>query len=716
MTVSRPRHASRRRRSGLALLAALFAAAGLSACSGEDRDVDHPWRGAPQRIDGLRLPARATSTSVQLATPTGFADRFWAGVNLGSTTPGHFPGEVSPRAPDHRRWFAGMRELGVRVVRVYTLLDPSFYTELRRHNLAHPDSPLYVVHGVWIPEERFLQAQDLWDRRVLREQLELAEEVHAAVRGDLTRPPRRGFASGRWTADISRWVVAWSPGVEWDPQATRASERRNPPRRFRGRYIETTPGSTSTEAYVARVMNHLALLDVRAGWSRPVTFTNWLTADPLAHPHEPLPREDLISVDARHIRATRRWPGGTFASYHAYPYYPDFLRLEPRYRTAPDAYAAYLADLRAHHRGQALMVTEFGVPSSLGVAHLGLQGRDQGNHSEREAARINADLLRVIKRAGLAGGVQFQWVDEWFKFTWNTIDVEQPAHRRNLWRNPLTNEEHFGVLAAEAGARPDVVLDGDGSEWDAAGHSPVLWERRRGIREIRVTHDEEDLSVLVRADQRVLDAGITVGLDVRPGGNRGLPGMPGVAPAADVAVIWDGKRLRVRHAAWTDTLAAQYGVARDYLDVDPRELRVGSGAWRTPQMIVNRPYVVPVSKESRPTELVTLDPLPSGPRDQDSRSVGAAGDGLLELEIPWSLLGFADPSSRTVVTPRRDGSLRFDRLDGDRPIALVVAAGGRVLARARPYVVEPWQAVRWHERRKDGWETLREAYARVSAP
>lgn len=35
-------------------------------------------------------------------------------------------GEVSARAPDYRRWFPEMAALGVKVIRVYTLLDPSF--------------------------------------------------------------------------------------------------------------------------------------------------------------------------------------------------------------------------------------------------------------------------------------------------------------------------------------------------------------------------------------------------------------------------------------------------------------------------------------------------------------------------------------------------------------------------------------------------------------
>ena len=87
------------------------------------------------------------------------------------------------------------------------------------------------------------------------------------------------------------------------------------------------------ESWIASMLDYTAALDAERGWSRPLTFTNWLTLDPLDHPYEPLPEEDLVSVDATHIAATDAWPGGFFASYHAYPYYPDFMRLTPEYQT-----------------------------------------------------------------------------------------------------------------------------------------------------------------------------------------------------------------------------------------------------------------------------------------------------------------------------------------------------------------------------------------------
>jgi hypothetical protein len=80
------------------------------------------------------------------------------------------------------------------------------------------------------------------------------------------------------------------------------------------------------------MLNHAAALDAKRGWSRPWTFTNWITLDPLDHPEEPLEQEDLVSVDATNLSATDAWPGGFFASYHAYPYHPEFMRLTERYR------------------------------------------------------------------------------------------------------------------------------------------------------------------------------------------------------------------------------------------------------------------------------------------------------------------------------------------------------------------------------------------------
>jgi len=66
-----------------------------------------------------------------------------------------------------------------------------------------------------------------------------------------------------------------------------------------------------------------------------------------------------------------------------------------------DPYAGYLHDLLVHYQGKMpLMITEFGVPSSLGSAHIGTLGRSQGDHTEQLPSWPGAPTLYVRRVHG----------------------------------------------------------------------------------------------------------------------------------------------------------------------------------------------------------------------------------------------------------------------------------------------------------------------------
>ena len=67
---------------------------------------------------------------------------------------------------------------------------------------------------------------------------------------------------------------------------------------------------------------------------------------------------------------------------------------------------------------------------------------------------MNADMMRMMEDKGIGGAFVFAWTDEWFKRTWNTME-HQDAERRQLWHDPLTNEQWFGLIATD----PDPVAD-----------------------------------------------------------------------------------------------------------------------------------------------------------------------------------------------------------------------------------------------------------------
>jgi hypothetical protein len=697
-------------------VATLVLAAGCFGDDGEENALEAAF--APRQVADLTLPARVRGDSIEAAAPDGFVPIFWAGVNLGSTIPGRQPGEVAATRADYDRWLGGIGELGARVVRIYTILRPSFYDALGAYNSAHADRPLFFVQGVWLPgEEEFVAGGNAYAPAVTNGFEAEIDDAVAVVHGDADLPARRGHASGAYGTDVSRWLLAYSIGIEWDPNAVSSTDRVNGRvEPFRGRYFTAEPKASPMESWLASMLDHTATEEAARGWSRPLTFTNWLTLDPLAHPYEPLPQEDLVSVDATHIAATEAWPGGFFASYHAYPYYPDFMRLTPGYQgyTRPrddqvDPYSGYLHALRAYHDDQAVMITEFGIPSSLGVAHFGPLGRDQGNHSEQEALRMDGDMLRDIKEERYAGGIVFEWVDEWFKFTWNTVDLELPGDRRQLWRNDLTNEEFFGVIAAGPRTEPAVVLDGEDDEWDSNG-SQVIAESRGPVREVRAVKDEQSLYLRLRLDlaESWRERPITIGLDVRPGANGGLPNHPGVFPPADAALVVGLAHAQLFQAAWWEPTRIRYGLGYGYIEVEPAQMKPGSGAWVYPLQIVNRPYTVPATGESRPAEVHELDKLPIGTGDPsspdfDQRTLVAADGQVVEVRLPWALLGYADPSSSTLFEEHPQGPTTT--LEAGR-VGIAVLSEGASLLTTNGYAWEPWQRVSWNERRKAGFDEL----------
>jgi hypothetical protein len=263
------------------------------------------------------------------------------------------------------------------------------------------------------------------------------------------------------------------------------------------------------------------------------------------------------------------------------------------------------------------------------------------------------------------------------------------------------------------------VLDGRDEEWETNG-SQVIAESRGAVREVRALKDEQYLYLRLRLDQEESWRAqpITVGLDVRPGENEGLPDQPGVFPEADVALVVGPEEAELLQAAWWEPTRIRYGLGRGYIEVDPSEMRPGSGSWVRPLQILNRPYTVPASGEERPAEVHEIGPLPVGSGDPgdpafDVRTLVAAGGNVVEIRLPWALLGFSDPSSLTLYDEKPGEEI--GTLDAGH-IGIAVVSDGDPLLTTSGYAWEGWQSVTWHERRKAGFDELADTVRELSAP
>ncbi|WP_168583488.1 hypothetical protein [Gephyromycinifex aptenodytis] len=691
----------------------------LSACSGPgtpepahtSRPSDTPtpmgssaapldsWAPTPRTVDELRCVARQEGESLVLHTRSG-QRQFWAGVTLGSAMPGRAPQRMSITAAEYRRWLPMMADLGIRVIRCTTIHPPHFYAELLRYNTENPDAPLYLIQGAELPSS--LQGDLFGSANQAVEQM--ITDASAAVHGTLRRASTRGRVSGQWKADVSAWVAAWIIGPPLEPAVVKATDEGSGRTHRDGAstYFSATKEATPTEHWLAARMDQLATLEAAHGLSVPIGVENWPTTDPLVHPEEPVAREDLVSLDPNHIATSIAWPGGAFVAYAATPYAPDFLFQQPSYNTASDGdpYAAYLRDLATHHAGRPLLITQVGVPSSIGSARQAPHDRDLGDNSEQEAMEVNAELLRLYSSLGLAGGILASWSDDWSAQSWNTQARHEPAKEASatLWHDPLTAAQWFGLLAhdpARAGAR-------------------TVYEGPSEMQRIDVDHDAAYLYLSFYFSRRVTSP-VDIGFDLLPGYGLVLPGGGG-KNVYDVAI-------QVIPTMSTATCFIRTALDPVRLDGLPAEFlpQPGSRGWSEQSLTVARPMKVPNTDRELPAQMQQVGILSLGswdPKDPafDSRATwslerpDADEPAMLSFRLPWSLLALADPAAKVGLVPR-----------GDAPTGVPVSVMKGLIESSTPgspteFSVEwdPWESVTFTERLKAGVEVLATAIEETS--
>ncbi|MGH7537104.1 MAG: hypothetical protein ACREMF_00595, partial [Gemmatimonadales bacterium] len=703
-----------------------------------------------RRPAARRVPSRTRGEGFEILQGGAWRPFYVKGINLGAARPGRFPSQFPTDDSTYNHWIQLMAAAHANVVRLYTILPPQFYRALKRWNDAHPARALWLVHGVWAeppPGDDYDAAA--WKAEFRAEMRRVVDLLH----GHAVLPTRPGHASGRYTVDVSDHVLAFIIGREWEPFTIRAYNTKRPGRTaYHGRFLAVDHG-TPADVWMAEQCDYL----MRYEWDtyhaqRPIAYTNWPTLDPLHHPTEPTldeeaelrarlglppPRDvreynnDDQALDAMLVQTTRANVAGYFASFHAYPYYPDFMLYDSTYGTArssngPSHYFGYLQELRRHHAGRPVVIAEYGVPSSRGLAHLQPEGMHHGGHDEEAMAAIDVRLTREIREAGLAGGILFAWIDEWFKHNWVVIDLEVPAERNRLWLNVMDAEQNYGLLGQYAGnAARTPELGGDPRRWRDL---PVLQSDSSLV--LRVGSDEAYLYLALEvAYGRVAPDSVRylVGIDTYRT-NRGEVRLPGVSNRLSTGIEFyldlgdsAGGRMFVARS-YSPYLVPRAGMGPTGLDpfYNARctvESRSESGQFDSLYVTTNR-FRVGRNGRTFPALGVDRGRLRYGRQATSSLSdwfVDRAA-GLVEVRLPWGLLNVTDPSSRTVLTAVREGGVTVTGpTDGFRFIVAALARGDDRLvanmAAASTYTWPTWEQPSWHERLKPAYAAMRDLWS-----
>ncbi len=675
--------------------------------------------------ENVSMISRIDEKDYQVYSDGNFENKFIKGVNMGATVPGTFPGELAISKEKYLRWFEQIDAMNADVIRVYTTMMPHFYEALHEYNES-VDEPLYLMQGVWVNENDIRELEDAFgdDRRLFNDFLNDAKDLVDIIHGNKTLENRPGFAHGTYMYDVSEYVIGWILGIEWSPDFVLGTDESNTDLGpYKGTYMETSKEASPFEIFLSEIGDKVVEYEVdNYSFMRPMSFVNWPTTDHLNHPNEPDRKEDLVSLNMNNIVKTEAFDAGFFASYHIYPYYPEFMNYSTEYnehidhRGEVNPYQGYLEDLITN-LDMPVIVAEFGVPSARGMTHESpINEFDQGFVSETEQGTMDVHMLEDIHVSGYSGALVFNWQDEWFKRTWNTMDFDLP-HRRPFWSNIQTNEQHFGLLAFDPGNETrSHYIDGSLEDWD--NFDPVVSNEEL---DLYTAADERYLYIHVRTNEISLENNRIL-IPIKTRDNQGNTHIKDTSisfsQSAEFLVDIKGfESGEIFVDAYYDSFYYMYHETLGMLETKPEYREKNTGIFNSIYQALSSELHLPEEDRTIPFSKHNTGVLLHGnanPKDESYNSLNDyyVKDNTLELKIPWLLLNVSDPSTKMQLADfYENNGIVSESVDTFEIGATVVEDPDMsTLIEMTSFAWEGWEEPTYHERLKPSYYILKDAF------
>lgn len=657
---------------------------------------------------------------------------FIKGVNIGAGKPGAFPGEVAITYDEYYRWFGYISQMNANTIRIYTVQRPQFYNALYDFNKKAEESgkkPIYMIHGVWVNENDITTINDAYGNndKILKDVITTGKDTIDILHGNCYLTVRKGYADGTYTSDVSKYVIGWILGIEWDPSFVVSTNGNNPKRNnYNGKYLYTKDASPF-ETFLCDMGDKIIDYEMtKYKMQRPVAFSNWVTTDPLKHPNEPYKNEDLVSVNVEHVKWHDSFKAGMFASYHVYPYYPDSFSFQTDYIKfkgidgKPDPYLAYLESIKKFH-SMPVLISEFGIPAARGKAHENkVTGFNQGFIDEKTQGNMLLKMMNDIHFGGLAGGLAFSWQDEWFKRTWNNNDLDLPDSRP-FWLNAQTNEQHFGLLALDPGNKKSIsYIDGDYGDW--AKDKPLYSGDNT---KLYVKSDEGYVYLMIDAKNYDFNKDtLLIPIDTINGqGNKSFSPYKTTtfSKNADFIIKIHGKNdSHVLVDAYYDNYYFRYGIQTNLIKTEPLFKNKNSGIFNPIMLCLNKKLVVPGKNTVIPFTGYETGLLKYGIANPSSSDFNSLSDfyynnGKLEIRIPWQLLNVMDPSGKYVIDDMYvQGKISPLKVNGFSFGVENMKDGGTQNLTMKEYDWKAWEKPTYHERLKPSYYILQKGIQKLN--
>lgn len=649
------------------------------------------------------------------------------GVNMGVGIPGEWATDYAIDKETYLRWFAWIQEMGANTIRVYTILHSDFYDAFYEYNKDRED-PLYLIHGVRVNDYVQNSHRDAYDDDFRQAFMDDCKTVVDIIHGNKTLNLGHGAGSGHYRKDVSQWVIGYILGVEWEDMTVAYTDHKYPERTsYQGTYMYTTAEASPFEAMLCEVGDKIIEYESqRYKQQRLVAFSNWPISDPFDYS---LPITEFFmkcaKVDVEHIKTTDAFLSGQFASYHVYPYFPDYLRYEDD-KTGisytedgePNTYLTYLKQLTAHH-SIPVVISEYGVSTGRGMAQTDYHtGRNQGNMSEREQGQAIIDCYEDIMAAGCAGSCVAAWQDEWFKRTWNTMHAVDLL-KTPYWSDYQTSGQYFGLLSFDPGEEESVCyVDGDFSEWE--NEDLVV---QNGDLSVSMKYDEKFLYFLLKKDGFSPETDtLYIPVDTTPKTGSTYCENYNISfeRASDFLIVIDGKEnSRVLVQERYDTTRAMFAHETRGMDAFLNPVDVDSPTFKEIHLMLQTATPLLTGNWEATAETYETGRLTYGNANPEAADFNSLADFMfaddgVELKLPWQLLNFSNPSEMMIHDDYYEHygveNMRIDEMY----VGISDELQGAFRIPMEAFPLDGWgKKVTYHERLKESYDMLKDYWNRT---
>ncbi|MDZ5253225.1 hypothetical protein [Clostridium sp. LIBA-8841] len=629
------------------------------------------------------------------------------GINISSTKPGSFPGDLKANKEDYRRWFENIKELNLNCLRVQGLMNPEFYKALYDFNLNN-DKPLYLLQGISLNEVEVDNGEDIQGEKVSDELKKNIEITIDAIHGNKV-PVLSSNAKKVYETDISNYVLGYTIGNELSYDDIIYSEIMNDLSKFKGNYVQVKDGASDTEIYLSYIADYLVEYESENyKEQRAISFVS-MENDIMKFIRDGYvnkKNKEKRFIDIENIQRTDNFKAGIFVSYNVSIAKDDSL-LEN------DTLLEYFTKLNEYH-SIPVVISEYSIPSARMAGDF-MKNDEKGYITEKEQGNMLIEAHNAIRESGCAGGILFEWQDSWYRSAWNTKELFN-LDKSAYWSNTQVFSQNFGILAFDPGEEKSVSYPdesiGEWKEKDLISKNEEL--------SLSMKEDEKYLYFLIKSTKPINEKDrIYIDLDITPNSGVDKNEERNLIFENNVDFIIDlgKKNSKVLVHEYYDTF--RFIEKRSELKVNPNKIDVDKNGEKFSVVKIHskeKSYseVTNTFKEAKSYETGNLVLGNGNPKSDEFNSVADyyIGDNYIELRIPWGILNFKDPSTKSIIDDFYEtfsfGSKKIDYVNVG--VTRKNKNGESLRLNSQSFNLDSWTKPKYHERLKESYYMLKEEF------